>query len=55
LVGLIRNTQPIGFIADGRQVDLTVFVKLSELGEKWVPRLLDYEREIAAEGDQDQP
>ena len=54
-VGLIRNTQPIGYISDGRQVDLATFVQLTDLGRRWVPRLLDYEREIAAESDQKQP
>jgi hypothetical protein len=54
-VGLIRNTQPIGSITDGREVDLSAFAQLTDLGRRWVPRLLDYEREIAAEGDQQQP
>jgi hypothetical protein len=51
-IGLIRSLQPIGHIADGRQVDLAAFVELTGLGRRWVPRLLDYEREIAAESDQ---
>lgn len=50
-VGLIRNTQPIGYISDGRQVDLADFVRLTDLGRRWVPRLLEYEREIAAESE----
>ena len=51
-VGLIRNTKPIGYISDGHEVDLADFVQLTDLGQRWVPRLLDYEREIASEGDQ---
>jgi hypothetical protein len=51
-VGLIRNTKPIGYISDGREVDLADFVQLTDLGRRWVPRLLDYEREIASESDQ---
>jgi hypothetical protein len=51
-VGLIRNTKPIGYISDGREVDLVDFVQLTDLGRRWVPRLLDYEREIASEGDE---
>jgi hypothetical protein len=54
-VGLIRNTQAIGHISDGREVNLADFVQLTDLGRRWVPRLLDYEREIASESDQPHP
>jgi hypothetical protein len=42
-VGVIGNTKPIGYVSDGHEVDLADVVQPSDLGQRWVPRLLDHE------------
>lgn len=48
-IGLVSNSQPIANIRDGAAFDLSNFVHLTDLGRKWVPRLLQYERDVEAQ------
>ena len=45
-INLIRSVQPVGNIKDDVQFDLSKFVELTDLGRKWIPQLLKYEREV---------
>lgn len=48
-IGLVNNSQPIANIRDGATFDLSNFVHLTDLGQKWIPRLLQYERDVEAQ------